>query len=77
LLITIRSGQYGSLERVLTLANTLFLELEQAEAKSGLPEKLDRARVSKLVGDAYLDRLIPPRFIPAVSCSARNNACVE
>ncbi len=29
--ITIRTGQYGSLERVLTLANTLFLELEQAD----------------------------------------------
>ena len=28
LLITIRTEQYGSLDRVLTLANTLFLELE-------------------------------------------------
>ena len=54
LLITIRTGQYGSLERGLTLGNTLFLELERAEAKSGLPEKVDRARVSKLVSDTYL-----------------------
>jgi hypothetical protein len=54
LLITIRTGQYGSLDRVLTLANTLFLELEQAEATTGLPEKVDRARVSKLASDTYL-----------------------
>jgi predicted nucleotidyltransferase len=54
LLITIRTGNYGSLERVLTLANTLFVELEQAEAKSGLPQKVDRTRVSKLVSDTYL-----------------------
>lgn len=50
LLITIRTGQYGSLERVLTLADILFLEP---------------------------DRPIPPRFIPAVSCRARKNLCVE
>jgi uncharacterized protein len=54
LLITIRTGNYGSLERVLTLANTLFLELEQAGTESKLPEKVDRLRVSKLVSDAYL-----------------------
>jgi uncharacterized protein len=54
LLITIRTGQYGSIERVLTLANTLFIELKQAEANSGLPDKVDRTRVSKLVSDTYL-----------------------
>jgi uncharacterized protein len=54
LLITIRTGQYGSLERVLTLANSLFLELEEAEAKSGLPEKVDRTRISELVSETYL-----------------------
>jgi uncharacterized protein len=52
LLITIRTGNYGSLERVLSLANTLFSELEGAEAKSGLPEKVDR--ISKLVSETYL-----------------------
>src|SRR4029077_8621342 len=31
LLITIRTGNYGSLERVLTLANTLFSDLKEAE----------------------------------------------
>jgi uncharacterized protein len=54
LLLTIRTGQYGSLERVLTLANSLFRELEEAEAKSGLPEKVDRNRISALVSDTYL-----------------------
>jgi hypothetical protein len=53
-LITIRTGQYGSLERVLKLATTLFLELEQAEAESKLSEKVDRRLVSKLVSDTYL-----------------------
>jgi hypothetical protein len=54
LLITIRTGQYGSLERVLTLANALFLELEQAEAKSELRDGVDRAAISKLVSQTYL-----------------------
>jgi predicted nucleotidyltransferase len=54
LLIAIRTGQYGSLERVLSLANTLFSELENAEAKSGLPEKVDRGKISAVVSDTYL-----------------------
>lgn len=54
LLITIRTGKYGSLERVLSLANGLFCELEEAETSSRLPEKVDRARISKLVSDTYL-----------------------
>ena len=54
LLITIRTGNYGSLERVLSLANTLFRELEEAEARSGLPKRVDRARVSVLVSETYL-----------------------
>jgi len=54
LLITIRTGNYGSLERVLSLANSLFLELEEAQAKSKLPETVDRPRISKVVSDTYL-----------------------
>jgi uncharacterized protein len=54
LLVTIRTGNYGSLELVLKLANTLFRELEEAEAASGLPEKVDRIRISELVSHAYL-----------------------
>jgi hypothetical protein len=53
LLITIRTGNYGSLE-VLSLANSLFLELEEAQAKSKLPETVDRPRISKVVSDTYL-----------------------
>jgi RNA repair pathway DNA polymerase beta family len=54
LLITIRTGKCGSLEHVLSLANTLLRELEEAEAKSGLPQKVDRARISELVSPTYL-----------------------
>jgi len=54
LLITIRTGNYGSLERVLNLANALFVELEQAESKSGLPEKVDKGKISLFISDTYL-----------------------
>ncbi len=54
LLITIRTGNYGSLERVLSLANSLFRELEEAEAKSGLLEKVDRTKISELVSETCL-----------------------
>ncbi|MGH9529658.1 MAG: DNA polymerase beta superfamily protein [Terriglobales bacterium] len=54
LLITIRTGKYGSLERVLKLANSLFIELELAEARSVLPEKADRKLISQLLSDTYL-----------------------
>jgi predicted nucleotidyltransferase len=61
LLITIRTGQYGSLERVLKLANAMFLELERAETESKLPEKVDRIRVSQLVSNIYLRHWNPSR----------------
>ena len=54
LLIKIRTGNYGSLDRVLNLANTLFAELEKAEAESQLPETVDRGRISALVSKTYL-----------------------
>ena len=54
LLITIRTGNYGSLDRVLNLANTLFTELEKAETESVLPEKVDRSKISAVVSDTYL-----------------------
>lgn len=54
LLITIRTGNYGSLERVLNLANKLFFELEQSESKSALPEKVDRSKISSVVSHTYL-----------------------
>ena len=54
LLITIRTGNYGSLDRVLNLANSLFEELEKAERESQLPEKVDRGKISAVVSETYL-----------------------
>lgn len=55
LLVTIRTGKYGSLERVLELANSLFAELEKAEAQSDLPETVNRLRISRLVSSTYVE----------------------
>ena len=54
LLIAIRTGNYGSLDRVLDLANTLFAELEKAQIKSALPETVKRSEISAVVSDVYL-----------------------
>lgn len=54
LLISIRTGAYGSLERVLDLTNTLFGELAKAEGESRLPKTIDRFRVSKIVSSTYV-----------------------
>src|SRR5439155_22579036 len=51
LMITIRTGNYGSLDRVINLANTFFTELEKAETESVLPEKVDRSKISAVVSD--------------------------
>lgn len=55
LLVTIRTGNYGSLERVLALANSLFVDLEKARSESALRGEVDRARISKVVSNAYLE----------------------
>lgn len=55
LLISIRTGKYGSLERVLDLASSLFSELEKAQSESKLPDKVDRSEISRLVSNTYLD----------------------
>lgn len=55
LLITVRTGKYGSLDRVLGLANTLFAELNKAEAMSQLATEVDKSAVSKLVSNTYLE----------------------
>lgn len=55
LLVTIRTGKYGSLERVLELARELFDQLGQAEADSRLAETVDKARISKIVSETYLE----------------------
>src|SRR5207247_10700669 len=53
LLITIRTGNYGSLERVLNLANTLFAELEKAEHESQLHEKVNKTKIHADVREMY------------------------
>jgi len=54
-LASIRTGKYGSLDRVLGLANTLFAELDESQTTSSLVEEVDLLAVSKLVSSAYLE----------------------
>src|SRR5271165_3654265 len=52
LLIRVRTGKY-SLDKVLAMAQEQFAECEEAARKSFLPEKIDRAAVSKLLAECY------------------------
>jgi predicted nucleotidyltransferase len=52
LLIRVRTGKY-SMEKVLSMAAKLFAECESEAKESLLPEKIDRATVSKLIADCY------------------------
>jgi len=54
LLIEVRSGEWP-LERVLAHAKTLAVEVEEAVVSSPLPEKVDRAAISKLVAQVHLE----------------------
>jgi uncharacterized protein len=54
LLTSIRTGEYGSLEQVLGLANQLFAVLTQAENAAQLSDTVERDRVSKIIGETYL-----------------------
>lgn len=51
-LIRARTGKY-SLEKILALAEELFSKCEDAAKASFLPEKVDRAAVSRLLADSY------------------------
>ncbi len=51
-LIRVRTGKY-SMEKVLTMAQKLFAECEEAARLSGLPEGVDRGAISRLLTDAY------------------------
>jgi uncharacterized protein len=53
LLIEVRSGSW-TLEEVLEHAQRLFKEVEEAVARSPLPEKVDRSAVSKLIARVQL-----------------------
>jgi predicted nucleotidyltransferase len=52
LLIRARTGKY-SMQKVLTMAQMLFAECEEAARQSALPEKVDRAAVSRLLAKSY------------------------
>jgi predicted nucleotidyltransferase len=52
LLIRARTGKF-TMEKILAMAQRLFAECEEATRHSPLPEKVDRAAVSKLLANAY------------------------
>jgi hypothetical protein len=54
LLVSIRTGEFGPLEHLLQLADEKFAELAEAEAKSALPDEVDRTAISQLVAQTYL-----------------------
>ena len=54
LLIEVRGGHW-TLERVLAQAKTLTKEVEEAVLSSQLPERVDRAAISKLIAQVHLD----------------------
>ncbi len=51
-LIRVRTGKY-SMEKVLSMAEKLISECEEAAKKSSLPERVDRTSVSRLLADCY------------------------
>ena len=53
-LISIRTGEFGSLERVLALSKERFYELQSAQAASRLQEEVDRKAISELIADVYM-----------------------
>jgi uncharacterized protein len=52
LLIRVRAGKY-SMDKVLAMAQRQFADCEQAAKASSLPEKIDRAAMSKLLAESY------------------------
>jgi hypothetical protein len=52
LLIRVRTGKY-SMDKVVAMAQTLFAECEDAAKSSSLPDRIDRAAVSRLLTDSY------------------------
>jgi uncharacterized protein len=54
LLIEVRRGSW-SFERVLQHAKGLFKDVEDAVAKSSLPEKVDRSAISRLIAKTHLE----------------------
>ena len=54
LLISIRTGEFGSMDKVLRFATEKFAELENAERSSPLPESVNGDRISRFVVELYL-----------------------
>jgi len=52
-LIRVRTGKY-SMEKVISMAQKLFSECEEAAKSSPLPERVDRSAISGLLTNAYL-----------------------
>lgn len=52
LLIRVRTGKY-SIDKVIAMAHKQFAECEDAARASVLPEKIDRAAVSRLLAECY------------------------
>lgn len=53
-LIRVRTGRY-SMDKVVSTAQKLFVECEEAVKSSVLPEKVDRSAVSRLLTNSYRD----------------------
>jgi len=53
LLIRVRTGKY-SMDKVIAMADRLFLECRDATSRSSLPDTPDRSTVSTLVTECYL-----------------------
>jgi len=51
-LIRVRTGKYA-MDKVITMAQKLFAECEAAAQSSSLPEKVDRAAITRLLTNAY------------------------
>jgi uncharacterized protein len=51
-LIRVRTGKY-SMERVLSMAQKLFADCEEAAKSSWLPDKVDRLAISRLLATSY------------------------
>jgi uncharacterized protein len=51
-LIRVRTGKY-SMDKVTTMAQTLFAECEAAAKSSPLPERVNRSAISQLLTDSY------------------------
>lgn len=52
LLIRVRTGKY-SMDKVIDMAHKLFTECENAAKSSSLPDRVDRATISRLLTDSY------------------------